>query len=160
MSIDKKELQKVAGCTCFQIRKTARAITRFFDRHLSDVGLRSTQFSVLAGIAGRTGVTVTRLADWLGLDHSTLVRNLRPLRKQRLVSSRRGKEDRRTRELFLTDKGEELLKTAIPLWRDAQDAVLSALGHDRWDQTLEGLKAAQHFAERAESDEPLAEASG
>ena len=34
-------------CCCFNMRKVSRAVTQFFDRDLEQVGIRSTQFTLL-----------------------------------------------------------------------------------------------------------------
>ena len=41
---------KQIGCTCFELRKVARTVTRLYDQHLAAAGLRTTQFSLLRWI--------------------------------------------------------------------------------------------------------------
>lgn len=133
-------LRELSTCACFQLRKAARVITRFYDYHLAALELRSTQFAVLAAIAGRDGeATVSAIASWLGMDHSTLVRNLRPLREAGFITSKRGR-DRRTRVLSLTTVGRERLAAGVPLWRRAQDEFLAFVGTGRWGEAAAGLR--------------------
>ncbi|MGE4612331.1 MAG: MarR family transcriptional regulator [Paracoccaceae bacterium] len=54
------------------------------------------------------GLTVNDLLDILGVTKQSLNRVLRQLVNDGLVDSRIGKQDRRQRNLFLTDVGEEL----------------------------------------------------
>lgn len=124
--VSPEDLLEVSRCVCFHVRKTARVVTRFFDRYLQNAGLGANQFAVLASIAGAGGTSVTHLAQWLGMDHSTVVRNLRPLTKADWVSSSVG-EDRRRRELRLTAAGHAKLSEALPYWREAQEAMEAAL---------------------------------
>jgi hypothetical protein len=35
-------------CNCLALRQAARRVTQFYDQHLAHVGLRTTQFSILA----------------------------------------------------------------------------------------------------------------
>ena len=81
-----------------------------------------------------------RLARSLGLDRTTLTRNLKPLEREGLVASSPGK-DQRVRLLRLTEAGQRTLQRAYPLWEEAQAKVVKALGQRRWMTLLEGLGA-------------------
>ena len=118
------------ACLCFNLRKAARAVTQLYDAALEPAGLRATQFSLLAVLAGRDAVTITDLARAMVMDRTTLTRNLRPLEKQGLVAIAPG-DDRRTREVSLTRRGRQALKHATPRWRHAQTGMLDALGDRR-----------------------------
>jgi DNA-binding MarR family transcriptional regulator len=114
-------------CTCLALRRATRRVTQIYDAHMKPLGLRITQFAVLGQLAGAPGeapsqISITALARRLGLDRSTLGRNLRPLLKAGLVAMDGG-EDRRAHTLALTEAGRALLEKAIPLWRDAQRHV-------------------------------------
>lgn len=122
-------------CTCLALRRATRRVTQIYDAHMKPLGLRITQFAVLGQLAGVPGaapsqISITALARRLGLDRSTLGRNLRPLLKAGLVAMDGG-EDRRAHTLALTDAGRALLEKAIPLWRDAQRHVSEKLGRDK-----------------------------
>jgi DNA-binding MarR family transcriptional regulator len=67
----------------------------------------------------------TRLADLLGLERTTLTRNLRPLIRDGFVRVDEG-EDRRVRKVAITPAGEEAARRAYPFWKKAQDAALAA----------------------------------
>lgn len=118
-------------CVCFNFRRAARAVTQRFDQALAPSGLKSTQFTVLIAVAGHEPVTMTHLADALAMDRTTLTRNLRPLEKSAYLSTRSG-DDRRTREIVLTDAGRAVLRRAMPLWRAAQTEVVDRIGEDDW----------------------------
>ena len=124
-------------CTCLALRRATRRVTQIYDAHMKPLGLRITQFAVLGQLAGAGGpdtapaqLSITALARRLGLDRSTLGRNLRPLLKAGLVAMEGG-EDRRAHTLALTDAGRALLDKAIPLWRDAQRHVSEKLGREK-----------------------------
>src|SRR5687768_17137386 len=67
-------------CACYNLRRAARAVTQLFDSHFDEIGLKATQFTVLAVLAHEnereTEPTVTELADALVLEQSSLSRNL------------------------------------------------------------------------------------
>ena len=126
-------------CVCFNIRKAARAITQLYDDVFRPTGLRATQLSILA-VTNRLGpITVTRLAEATVTDRTTLTRNLRLLAQQRLVRITAG-NDRREREVTLTDRGRAALAQAYPLWRKIQSEVAQGLGPERLQRLLSDLR--------------------
>jgi len=128
-----------AACTCFNLRKAARAVTQAHEAALAPIGLKATQFSVLTmlSLIGRP-MPLGRAAEIMVMDRTTLTRNLKPLVAAGLVSSTRG-EDRRERVLALTDQGRALVDRARPLWRTAQAAIVDHVGADRWTRMLGDL---------------------
>jgi DNA-binding MarR family transcriptional regulator len=93
-----------AGCACKNLRRTARAVTQLYDETLRPSGLRVTQFTLLVAVAVSQPVPITRLADALALDRTTLARDLKPLTERGLVEVAAG-EDRRVRVVRLTRQG-------------------------------------------------------
>ena len=120
------------NCACFNIRRAARQVTQAYDRALRPAGLQATQFTILTmidAVAGTDGVTVSVLADRLGMDRTTLTRNLGPIARSGWVENVPG-PDRRERLVRLTDPGSAKLAQARPLWREAQGAALAQLGDE------------------------------
>src|SRR3954471_5937577 len=92
-------------CTCFAVRRAARHLSQSYDRFLAPTGLRTTQFSLLR-VLHRTGPrSIQALAAELGMDRTTLGRNLRPLERDGLVSIGVDPADRRGRALAITPAG-------------------------------------------------------
>lgn len=127
-----------AVCTCFNLRKASRAITQLYDQVLQPSGLLATQFTLLVAISVAGSATVTRLAQELVMDRTTLTRNLKPLERQGLIEIEPG-QDQRTRVVSLTDKGHKALARAIPLWEQAQAHIVEGLGQSRWSALLSDL---------------------
>ena len=73
-------------------------------------------------------LSIGTIAEWLGMDPTTLNRNLKPLSAKGLVTNAIDPADGRVRFVQITDKGRRVLLKAVPLWRDAQAQVDSALG--------------------------------
>jgi len=114
------ELAEVAAdCACKSLRRTARAVTQLYDETLRPSGLRVTQFTLLVAVALSEPVPITRLADALALDRTTLARDLRPLNERGLVEVAAG-DDRRMRVVRLTRQGRDAIARAYPLWEQAQ----------------------------------------
>jgi len=127
-----------ANCTCFNLRKAMRVVTKMYDEALKPSGLRTTQFSLLATANGKKPITITELAEVLVTDRTTLTRNLKPLLKQNLVEIVDG-DDQRQRLIAVTSKGKTTLTEALPLWREAQSRLISILGQDRWESLVGDL---------------------
>jgi DNA-binding MarR family transcriptional regulator len=118
-------------CCCFSMRKVSRAVTQYFDGRLENVGIRSTQFSLLAALASTSAKTLTEIAESLVMDRTTLTRNLKPLEKMELITTV-VPIDRRSKGYTLTPKGREVLDKAIVYWKEAQDAVVHGLTNERY----------------------------
>jgi DNA-binding MarR family transcriptional regulator len=127
-------------CVCFNVRKAARAVTQLYDEMLRPTGLRVTQFSLLMATSGLDSVTLKRLARAVGMDRTTLTRNLRPLEKQGLLRIETG-ADRRERKVTLTARGERTMAAALPLWEAVQDRVTISFGHERLRRLFTELAA-------------------
>ena len=129
------------NCVCFNLRWLSRAITQYFVNELGHHGLLPTQTPILAALAGRPGATMSELSDWLGMDRTTLVRNLGPLERDGWVqASGKGRGNKVT--LALTPKGRTALGKFFPDWQRAQAKVLATLGEARWKEILSDLERA------------------
>ena len=132
------ERDVIENCACQKVRTAARAVTRAYDEALRPVGLRATQLAVLVAVAMDKAISINALAELMGMDRTTLTRNLRPLEKEGLVT--RGNEGwRRSRALEVTKKGRSRLRQALPLWSGAQQALRKKLGNRSWDLVRNGL---------------------
>ena len=135
-----------ALCCCGNLRKAVRAVTQFYDAALRPSGLRASQLGLLATSKAMGTISMSRLADHMVMDRTTLTRNLRPLEKQRLVEIGPGK-DRREREITVTRQGEEILARAYPLWENAQAKMTQKLGQQRLNRLLSDLSAVVQVAQ-------------
>jgi DNA-binding MarR family transcriptional regulator len=112
-------------CVCTAARRRSRELTRAFEKAMRGAGVRGTQFTVLATLVQTGPIPTTRLANFLGLERTTLTRNLGPLVREGFVRIDDG-EDRRVHNVSITAKGEEAARRAFPFWKKAQDAALAA----------------------------------
>jgi DNA-binding MarR family transcriptional regulator len=111
-------------CACSAARRKSRELTRFYEQSMRGSGLRASQFTLLATLIQTGPMPATRLADFLGLERTTLTRNLRPLHRDGLVIIEDG-ADRRVHKIAITAKGVAAAERAFPAWRRAQDAALA-----------------------------------
>ena len=124
-------LNGTGSCASFNFRRAARAVTRFYDQALEPFGIRSTQFTVLVGIAKTQPTSMTALSELLSIDPTTLTRSLRLLKKQRLLSVS-DRSTKRQRFLSLTRQGEQTLADSLPAWREVQERFVQSIGGDYW----------------------------
>src|SRR5256885_16628970 len=80
------DLSGTGSCDSFNLRRTGRAVTRLFDLAFQDCGIRSTQFTILVGLAKTQPTSMGALADVLAIDRTTLTRSLRLLKKDGLLA--------------------------------------------------------------------------
>jgi DNA-binding MarR family transcriptional regulator len=127
-----KDLREIIGCTCLRMRRATRRITQIYDHALEPIGITVNQFGLLAHLYGASlsgsGLSIGALAERLGTDPTTLNRTLKPLQERGAVKDAIDPDDARVRLVLITDKGQRELAKAIPLWRQAQEQVESALG--------------------------------
>jgi DNA-binding MarR family transcriptional regulator len=121
----------ISDCACLKVRTASRAVTRFYDDAFRPIGLRATQLTVLVAVTFGEAVSIAWLSRLLGMDRSTLTRNLRPLEQKGLVAL--GPEGHhRSRTLSVTSKGEQLVHKALPLWEKTQEKLREELKKPHW----------------------------
>jgi DNA-binding MarR family transcriptional regulator len=120
-------LSECQDCLCLASRRAARAITRSFDRLLRPHGIRATQFTILTMLILRGPTTIGDLAEALGIERTTLTRNLALLEAKSWVTVRAG-EDARSRIVTVAAKGRAVVAAAVGAWRKAQHSAAAAIG--------------------------------
>ena len=122
---------KPIDCNCAAIRQAARQVTRHYDRHLANAGLRSTQFSILSKVKRLGRMKINELADAMGMDRTTLGRNILPLERDGLITIGKGAADLRVKEVGITKAGTERVKAGLRHWTQAQASFEAAFGTQR-----------------------------
>ncbi len=126
-------------CTCANLRRAARAVTRLYNEELQSDKIEITQFTLLMAL-GRTGeISQGKLGKVMALDSTSLTRMLGLLKKHGWVQEIEG-EDRRFRMIRLTTAGRAKLQRSLPHWKRAQERMQSLIGEQALSQ-LGGLLA-------------------
>jgi DNA-binding MarR family transcriptional regulator len=126
------------NCLCFNLRRVARVVTQFFDAEIRRQGIRSTQGTLLYALHGAGTSTMAELSEFLGMERTTLLRNLQPLQRDGLVSIEGGGQGGFV-ELSLTAKGRKQVEKLAPAWESAQRTAVEVLGEKRWSAILADL---------------------
>lgn len=125
------------ACLATRVRQLSRIITRIYDDALRPLGITSSQFTLLTQLAHQDGITAVEIGSELDIEKSTLSRNLK-----RLLALGHLTMDppagRRGRGLHLTQKGQDVIFKAYPVWRDAQSRSVSIMGPES-RSTLDAL---------------------
>ena len=114
-------------CNCLAIRQAARHISQLYDQHLAEVGLRTTQYSILSKLGRLGAMPISKLAATMVMERTALSRAIGPLERDGLVKVGAG-PDGRTRSVKLTPTGQARLKAAAAHWRRAQKDFEMAVG--------------------------------
>ena len=117
------EFSECRSCLCFAVRKAARAVTQHYDRALRATGLRATQFNMLTVLAEAGPLPMASLAEFMGMDRTSLTRNLQPPARRKWVKIAASEDDRRVRMVEITPAGLTMLRKAVPAWRKAQESA-------------------------------------
>jgi len=118
-----------AGCFCLASRQAARKITRLYDSYMQKSGIRATQFTILSQLMLRGEMPIGKLADILGMERTTLTRNLTPLERKKWISIKAG-DDPRSRMIGITAPGRGIVRRGFAHWSEAQAHVGKMLGAD------------------------------
>ncbi|WP_226469702.1 MarR family winged helix-turn-helix transcriptional regulator [Luteimonas panaciterrae] len=127
-------------CTCFLLRRTARQVSQFYDRELAPLGLSLNQYSILKR-ASREPKVLGEFAEELGMDRTTLTRNLKPLYEAGWLRERRAEDDARRRVIEITPAGRKRIDAALPHWRRTQKRVEALFGQDGIERLHHDLNA-------------------
>lgn len=116
-----------ATCLATRVRQLSRIITRLYDDAMRPLGITASQYTLLAQLASRDGITAVEIGHELDIEKSTLSRNLKRLLALGMIimdppAGRRG------RGLHLTPKGQVVLKDAYPVWQAAQSRSVAVMG--------------------------------
>jgi DNA-binding MarR family transcriptional regulator len=126
---DVPDYMACAGCFCLASRQAARKITRLYDSHMQGSGIRATQFTILSQLMLRGEMPIGKLAGILGMERTTLTRNLTLLEQQKWISIKAG-DDPRARMIAITGQGRSVVRRSFPFWSKAQAHIGKLLGAD------------------------------
>lgn len=125
MSIKKKKI----SCYCINLRRLANVVTNKYDEYLEEIGLTVNQYSLLVNIEQLKTCSVSDLANYVGLERTTLVRTLKPIFDKKLIEDI-SNSNQRNRKIQITQKGIEILHRGKPLWQKAQIEIENKLGEN------------------------------
>ena len=113
-------------CYCTNARRSANALTEYYDNMFKNVGLTVAQYYLLINLKRLEKVNITQWAEYVGLERSTMVRNVSILEKHGLIHVVKGKG----KVFELTEFGRDTIEKAIPIWEKAQNEIKEYIGEE------------------------------
>lgn len=113
-------------CYCTNLRRSANAVSSFYDAKLKEAGITVSQYFLLVNLQRLEKANITHWAEFVRLDRSTMVRNIKVLLSHNLIEQTVGSG----KTFQLSETGEQALAYAIPLWEAAQKEIEEHLGEE------------------------------
>ncbi|MEP9357570.1 MarR family transcriptional regulator [Sphingomonas sp. KR3-1] len=135
------------ACACTLLRKAARVAGRLYDAALAGHDMSIAQFALLRHIARGEPLALSRLAEQLEMDRSSLYRAIAPLEKRGWVEVTPGAG--RSKAARLTEAGRAALHAAEPDWAAMQHRVEAEVGTALWKVMKSGIETLSQGIERA-----------
>ena len=133
------QMSQSTPCACTTLRKAARAVTRFYDAAIERAGMTTTQFAVLRAAERAGTVTMSRVADDLVMDRTSLYRTVAPLLRDGWLRCASSDDDARAKCLVVTPLGRSRIARAAKEWDAAQARVVAHIGRRRWGRLSASL---------------------
>lgn len=130
------------------MRKASRAITRIYDQGLAAHGVTVCQFALMRHIARSREIALSRLAEAMVMDRTTLYRVVRAVELAGWVSTAPAGTGR-VRLARLTPAGTDLLARADADWHACQAKVRARLGEADWAALHATARAVQALGSEA-----------
>ena len=119
-------------CYCTNLRRSANAMSEFYDSALKEAELTISQDYRLVKLSRLGKANITRWPEQVGLDRSTMVRNIKPLQSRGLIEGTEG----HGKTFALSKKGRHALDTATVIWQQMQEKMEQFLGKEDADAIL------------------------
>lgn len=120
----KIDLEELPG---HYIRRLQQIAVAIFLQEIDSLGVTPVQYAALQTVANTPGIDQGTLARTVGFDTSTIAGVVDRLEARGLVRRNPSPEDRRVRQLTLTDEGLALLEQTVPAVLRAQSRMLDPL---------------------------------
>ncbi|MGU3393773.1 MarR family winged helix-turn-helix transcriptional regulator [Priestia sp. D51] len=116
--------------TSHLIHRTDVRAMNYFKKKLKPYGMTPVRWSIISVLDSHKGITQTELAEAIDKKQTTIVDMIYAMEEKGLIKRMYSERDRRLHYLFLTEKGEELKKTLLPLVKDAHLFVTRQLSDE------------------------------
>ena len=139
-------------CACTTVRRASRILARAFDAALEPAGLNVTQLAVLRAIQRHAGGPLTRVAEDLCMDRTSLYRAVSRMQREGWLKISVG-ANARSRVAEFTTKGRRVLDAADAPWSRAQTVIVERFGRNNWMALVSELERLSAVATAIESTE-------
>ncbi|MFV8326179.1 MarR family winged helix-turn-helix transcriptional regulator [Flavobacterium sp. ZS1P14] len=120
-----------------QLRKDGALLYKSFD-----IEFEPKWFPVIYTLYHKGVLSVVEIANEIGYSHPSTISLLKELEKQKLIRSKKDRQDERKRLILLTAKGQELILKMKPVW-DIMTSVLNEIA-DNQNNLLKAINEAEN----------------
>lgn len=106
----------------------------------SGIPLTKAQMIALRVLSRQNGIIQNNLAFITNRDKASLTRLIDTMEKKELVSRTHSSNDRRVKQVFITEKGKTLIESAMPVLDEMMKDVQKGLSQKEIDDTIKVLK--------------------
>ncbi|KIQ80919.1 MULTISPECIES: MarR family winged helix-turn-helix transcriptional regulator [Bacillus] len=118
----------------YLVHRTDVKMSNYFTKRLKPYGVTPEQWGIISVLSSQRGTTQRELAEAIDKDQTTVVRMIQSMERKEIVKKTLNEQDRRSHNLFLTEKGDELKKAILPVVQDAHNFVTSNLSEEEIEQ--------------------------
>ena len=108
----------------------SKRLSEEFNRRLESYGVTRVNWIAIYYIGDNDGISQRELANKMDVNESSIARLLDRMEKEELTVRKKDPHDRRTARVYLTEKGEKLRVSLIPLAEEFQNDVTRGLSSD------------------------------
>ena len=134
-------------CVGARVRTLSRVVTRVYDERLRPLGVKFSQMNIVVVVTSRGSISPQQVGQILGIEKSTLSRNVRILESNGWIKSQPG-ESGNSLLLSVTPKGHRLVQKVGPCWRAAQEEVTALLGERTTSAIRRGFDRVRELEKR------------
>ena len=136
----------LSSFTPFRLNRLATSVSE----HLSEVyrdrfGLEIPEWRIIATVGPEWSCTAQHIADSTRMHKTRVSRAIAHLVKRDLIERASNADDRRERELRLTQSGRDLYNELVPLALERERALLSCLSEGQLRAFTQGLERLEEF---------------
>jgi DNA-binding MarR family transcriptional regulator len=125
---------------CFHFRRAARLISVEFEKYFDKCHIRSTQFSLLMAINNNPNCCVTNIASVMGMDRTTVARNVVPLLKDGYLRIAPA-PTKREKYYAISDLGRQTLENTKECYARACARINSLINNDKSKDLLTSVRS-------------------
>ncbi len=127
-------MMKLTNLTGFLIHRTDVKLTNFFTKKLKPYNVTPEQWGIISTLDEHRATTQKEVALAIDKDQTTVVRMIHSLEAKGIVKRIVNPHDKRSHDLFLSEKGVELKKSLLVNVMEAHDYITRSLTQDEVKQ--------------------------
>lgn len=114
----------------------ARMFRQLFDRHVMNLNVTRSQWSMIAVVARRPGASQRTIAEALNMSEASAGRLIDRLCADGLLRRQERDDDRRARAVYLTDKASPMLEKLAIVAKSSESVVFKGFTDEELEQLL------------------------